>query len=100
MSHPTLQQGQSHAISQAYSALLRPCSSSSTIQGLVVPGLHNDYFHCHAPQKEGLDNDAVTVTVSKKVCLRQGGDGTSGGDRLSKEAEVCPSANSPAKEMK
>lgn len=34
MSRPTLQQGQSRAISQAYSALLRPCSSDST-KGLV-----------------------------------------------------------------
>lgn len=71
MSHPTLQQGQSRVIPQAYSALLRPCSSS--IQGLVVPGLHKVYFHCHASRKEGLDDDAVTVTMSEEVCLRQRG---------------------------
>lgn len=70
MSHPTLQQGQSHAISQAYSALLHPCSSS--IQAHVVLGLHKVYFHCHAPSEEGLDNDAVNVTWLEEIHLPQG----------------------------
>lgn len=39
MSHATLQWGQCHAISQVYSALLRPCSAGN--RGLVVPGLHS-----------------------------------------------------------
>lgn len=72
MSRPTMQQGQSRAISQAYSALLGP-SSSSSIQGLVEPRLHKVYFHCHAPQEEGLGNDAITVMVSEEVCLPQQG---------------------------
>lgn len=47
MRHPTLQRGQSHAIFQAYSALLHPCRSS--MRGLVVPGFHKVYFNRHAP---------------------------------------------------
>ncbi|CAJ1082285.1 Hypothetical predicted protein [Xyrichtys novacula] len=99
MSRPTLQQGQSHAISQAYSALLRPCSRRST-QGLVELGLHEVYCNCHASWKEGSDNDAITVTVSEEVCLRQRRTAVCGDDRLSRITKRAKFLQALTKQLK
>ncbi|KAK5850233.1 hypothetical protein PBY51_014499 [Eleginops maclovinus] len=66
MSRPSLQQGQSHVISQAYSALL-----ALQHRGLVESELHEVSSYCHALQEKALGNDAVTVTESEEVCLRR-----------------------------
>lgn len=90
MSRPTLQQGQSHAIFQAYSALPWPCTrrSSSSFQGCVVPGLRKVYFNRHAPQEEELGKETVIVTMSEEYACHSG-DRTYGGDMLSNTGQVC-----------
>lgn len=94
MSRPTLQQGQSRAISQAYSAFTSaPAAEAAVVVAQAASRARTPHFQRHAPREEGLDNDAVNCQRGGRgvgeVMSAAAGTATLQVMDSAKEAQVC-----------